>query len=140
MKLNVCQHWKTFRRLYPRYQGFEISHRFSDRLLHGIYILISGIFCAPADKIYSNQASNQWFKNGNDLTEKNLNLEPNTKPAKNVILFLGMKMCSFICCNIAKPVFPKDLSRLADCSFDPHKVNFLLLAGENNRAAFSSNN
>ncbi|XP_028407457.1 alkaline phosphatase-like [Dendronephthya gigantea] len=47
------------------------------------------IFCAPADNIYSNQANNKWFKDGIDLTKKNVNLEPNTKPAKNVILFLG---------------------------------------------------
>ena len=53
------------------------------------HCVLSGISCAPADSVYEKQAKNQWFKDGVDLTKMNLGLEPNTKPAKNVILFLG---------------------------------------------------
>jgi hypothetical protein len=54
-----------------------------------MYFFFPGITCAPGASIYDDQAKNQWFKDGVDLTKMNIALEPNTKPAKNVILFLG---------------------------------------------------
>ena len=60
-------------------------------LLHFFVFCFSAITCAPADDIYDDQVNNQWFKDGVDLTKLNVNLEPNTKPAKNVILFLGIE-------------------------------------------------
>ena len=53
------------------------------------FLFFPGITCAPGASIYDDQAKNQWFKDGVDLTKMNIALEPNTKPAKNVILFLG---------------------------------------------------
>ena len=61
---------------------------FSSSLLP-LFLSLSDGSCATADDIYDKQANNQWFKDGDDLTKLNLNLQPNTKPAKNVILFLG---------------------------------------------------
>lgn len=47
------------------------------------------IYYAAPENIYDNQAKNQWFEDGVELTKLNLGLSPNTNPAKNVILFLG---------------------------------------------------
>lgn len=65
-------------------------------------VYIPGISCAPAiytrawphdvDHIEENQANNQWFKDGVELTKMNLNLQANKNHAKNVILFLGTKL------------------------------------------------
>ena len=51
--------------------------------------IFSDISCASGDDIYDKQVKNQWFKDGVDLTQMNLDLTPNKNPAKNVILFLG---------------------------------------------------
>ena len=48
-----------------------------------------GLACALEDGIYDGQVKDKWFKDGIDLTKKQVELNPNKKPAKNVILFIG---------------------------------------------------
>ncbi|KAJ7394427.1 hypothetical protein OS493_000236 [Desmophyllum pertusum] len=42
-----------------------------------------------ADNILTNQDNNQWYKDGVKLIQDNLKVKPNTKTAKNAILFMG---------------------------------------------------
>ena len=52
-----------------------------------ITLLLNDVFLAFSETAY--QETNQWYKDGNKLLKKNLQLEPNKLTAKNTILFMG---------------------------------------------------
>ena len=72
---------------------------------------MADVDCGSESQIYSEQAKNEYFKDGVELTRMNTKLQPNTNPAKNVVLFLGKSTDQYVELDmghyiiIFKPIF-----------------------------------